>query len=146
MKKRDLDGNVTDKSDPDRKPKRDSFDESLLKYINNKSNAKVDCIETVVKDRLLKFVAVEQKTMVQLLEEANIRNSVYFRNICALKHLKLPFAANILEQSCCTAIVPFDRDPHSFNLSVPASYIFISFSIIQCNMASTLVCAVTKYD
>ena len=34
LKKRDLDGNVTDKSDPDRKPKRDSFDESLLKYIN----------------------------------------------------------------------------------------------------------------
>ena len=32
LKKRDPEGNIIDRSDPDRKPRRDPFDESLLKY------------------------------------------------------------------------------------------------------------------
>jgi len=39
LKKRDLEGNVIDKSDSDRKPRRDPFDDSLLKYINRGSVA-----------------------------------------------------------------------------------------------------------
>ena len=39
LKKRDLEGNVIDKFDSDRKPRRDPFDDSLLKYINRGSVA-----------------------------------------------------------------------------------------------------------
>ena len=72
LKKRDLEGNVIDKSDPERKPRRDPFDESLLKYIN-RGSAKAEseisgCIETIVRERLEIFVSENEKSIERLFQ------------------------------------------------------------------------------
>ena len=79
LKKRDLEGNIIDKSDPDRKPRRYPFDESLWKYIN-RGSAKAEseisgCIETVVRERIETFVSENDKSIERLLEDAKIHNA-----------------------------------------------------------------------
>ena len=78
LKKRDLEGNILDNSDPTRKVKRDSFDDKLLHFLSgdtssDKSNEAA--VEDVVKQKLLSFVSSDNKTLEILLEEAGIRNA-----------------------------------------------------------------------
>ena len=62
LKKRDLDGNLTDNSDPSKKIKRDSFDEKLLRWMDDITSTKASASATALfnesftKGKLLNFV------------------------------------------------------------------------------------------
>jgi hypothetical protein len=57
---------------------------------------------------------------------------------------RITLAANVFEQRCGGAIIPFYRDSYPFHASIPSSDKFIDISIVGCQMASTLVCTVAE--
>ena len=79
LKKRDLDGNVVDLSDPTRKPKKDGFDELLIEFMKGKSGDASHSksipelsTATVTKGKLLNYIATNNISLEHLLEAADI--------------------------------------------------------------------------
>ena len=81
LKKRDLDGNITDNSDPSKKIKRDSFDEKLLRWMDDRSTSKTSASassvvnESFTKGKLLNFVADTNTSLEMMLNQAEITDA-----------------------------------------------------------------------
>ena len=77
LKKRDLDGNIVDNSDPSRKPRKDSFDEQLLQWMHGKSGSVTEenTAANITKGKLLLYVTNNNISFDRLLEEAKIHDA-----------------------------------------------------------------------
>lgn len=79
LKKRDLDGNIVDSSDPTRKPRKDGFEEQLIQWMQGKSSGANHSkpepeysTATATKGKLLTYIATNNITLEQLLQAAEI--------------------------------------------------------------------------
>jgi len=80
LKKRDLEGNIVDNSDPTRKPKRDSFEEQLVLWMQAKSTGVTQPLPehnlaTVTKGKILNYINTNNISLEMLLEAAEIHDA-----------------------------------------------------------------------
>lgn len=77
LKKRDLDGNIVDSSDPTRKPRKDSFEEQLMQWMQGKTgdSAQAQPEANITKGKLMHYITSNNITVDRLLEEAQIHDA-----------------------------------------------------------------------